>query len=235
MKTILLSALGALAFAQNASAVEVTGGTVELGYSSFTDDSSLSSTQITGGIEVGFSRTFAMQFDLGFYNFNEVGETGRNMTMHSVFHVSETASLGAFVGNDDFAGDNDTFYGVEGGFEFTGLDAEIYLAGGDYSGVSTEMIGLDLNHSFDNGVGLTGKIDHASFDGGIDLTRYSVGVDYDLSPTSVLYGELGSLNASAFGLSGSENFVGIGARVNFGASRGVTFQRRGLLDIIPGL
>ncbi|MFT4960916.1 MAG: hypothetical protein ACI92Z_002002 [Paracoccaceae bacterium] len=154
--------------------------------------------------------------------------------MHTVFHVNETTSLGAFVGNENAAGDNGTYYGIEGGFEFTGLDAELYLSTGDYSGVSGEIFGIDLSHGFDNNFAVTGKLDYATFNEGVDLTRVSVGVDYDLSPTSVLYGEIGNLNATAFGLSGSKNFIGVGARINFGAARGVTFKNRGFLNIVPG-
>ena len=47
-------------------------------------------------------------------------------------------------------------------------------------------------------------------------------------------GEVGSAKASALGLSGSEPFVGLGGRVTFGADRGTTFDRRSLLDLLPG-
>lgn len=234
MKHTILIALGVMALAQNAHAVEVTGGTAEIGYSTFFDDTTFSTTKFTGGMEVGFTRAFSLQFDLGIYGLNALNDTGRNVTLHAVYHVNETSSLGAFIGNDDISGADVTFYGVEGGFEFTGVDAELYLATGNESGFSGTITGLNLHHGFDSGFGLTGNIDRASFDGGLDVTRYSIGVDYDLSPTSVLYGEIGSMNASALGVSGSESFIGVGARINFGAARGVTFKRRGLLNIMPG-
>jgi hypothetical protein len=224
-----------MGLAHGALAVEVTGGTADIGYSTFTDDTNVSKTTFTGALEVGFTRAFSLQFDLGLYGLNAIDETARNATMHAVFHVNDTTSLGAFIGNDDISISDMNYYGVEGGFEFTGLDAEMYLASGDESGLSTTLYGLNLHHAYnDSGFGITGKLDRVNFSGG-DVTRISVGVDYALSPTSVLYGEVGSLHASALGLSGSESYIGFGARINFGAARGVTFKRRGILDMIPGL
>ena len=234
MKTTLIIALGAMALAQNAHAVEVTGGTLQIGHSAFTDDTSVSSTSFTGGLEVGFNRSFALQFDLGLYGLNTINETGTNAAIHAVYHVNETASLGFFLGHDDIAGSAD-FYGIEGGFALPGVDVELYLANEDDNVSSGDLFGLELHHDISEEVGITGTFDHASFGGGVDLTRFKIGMNYNLSPTSELYGEVGSLNASALGLSGSESFVGIGARINFGAARGVTFKRRGLLSMLPGL
>jgi len=234
MKTTIVIALGALALAQNAFAAEVTGGNLEIRHSAFTDQTSLSSTSFTGSMEVGFTRAFALQFDLGMYKLNAINETGRNAAIHAVYHVNETASLGFFLGNDDIAG-SANIYGIEGGFELPGVDVELYLADETDSGASATLFGVDLHHDFGNNFGITGTLDRADFGSGVDLTRLKIGVNYDLSPTSEIYGELGSLNASAMGLSGSEAFVGIGARINFGAARGTTFKRRGLLELIPGL
>ena len=235
MKMTILSALAAFTLAHGAHAIEVNGGTVELGYSSLIDITSLSSTKFTGGMEVGITRAFALQFDLGFFKSNSNGKTGRNTAMHAIYHVNDTTSLGAFASNDSVLGGNITYYGVEGGFEFTGFDAEVYLAAVDDSGVSGTLLGLNLHHRFDNNFGITGKIDHTSLGGGVDLTLFSVGVDYSLTPSSMLYAEIGSLEASVLGLSASQSFVGVGARINFGAARGVTFKRRGFLDLLPGL
>jgi hypothetical protein len=190
---------------------------------------------MAGSLEVGFTRAFALQFDAAYYSFNDVNESGRNVTMHAVFHTGSAASLGAFVGNDGFAGDNNTFYGVEGGMEFTGLNAEAYLSSVEDGGISGTLFGFNLHHDFGNEFGIRGRLDRASFDNDIDLTRLSVGLEYDVSPTAQLYGEIGTIDADFGGLSGSESFIGIGAKINFGAQRGTTFKRRGLLEIIPGL
>lgn len=234
MKYVIPMAIAAMGLAHGALAVEVTGGTAEIGYSTFTSNSNVSRTFGAGGLEVGFTRAFSLQFDLAFYGFNAVNDTGRSATIHSIYHVNDTTSLGFFIGNDDVSGIDANFYGIEGGFELETLDAELYLASGDDNGISGSLMGVSLKHDLGNSFGLTGQLDHADFNGGIDFTRFSVGVSYDLSPTAVLYGEVGSLSASALGLSGSESFIGIGARINFGADRGVTFKRRGLLEFLPG-
>lgn len=233
MKYFVMGALGVMAFSQGAQAVEITGGSVDAGYSVL-DDTDFSNAYLTGALEVGFTRTVAVQLDLGVHEFG-TASTGRNLAIHSVFHLGETTSLGAFISNDDIDGNDLTYYGVEGGFELPGLDAEVYLATGDDNGSSVNLFGVNLHHATSSDFGITGKIDRASFDSGVDLTRLSVGMDYSITQDSVLYGEIGTLNADAFGLSGSQAYIGIGARMNFGAARGVTFKRRGLLDMMPGL
>ncbi len=235
MKTTILVTLAAMGLAQSASAVEVIGGTAEIGYSTFTSDSSLSRTIAAGGIEVGFSRAFSMQLDLAMYGLNTISRTGRNVTLHSNFHINDSGSVGLFLGSEDISGPNASYYGIEGGFELPEADIEMYLSREDDGASDVNQFGISVSHDFGNDLGISGKYDRASFNGGADLTRFSVGMDYNLSPTSKLYGEVGTLSASAVGLSGSETFIGIGARINFGGGRGVTFNRRGLLDIIPGL
>ncbi len=234
MKHTILMAVAAMGLAHGALAVEVTGGTVEIGYSSLNGGSNLSRTLAAGGIEVGFTRAFALQFDLSVYGLDALNDTGRTAALHAVYHVNDATSLGFFAGNEDISGFDANFVGIEGGFEFNSLDLEVYLASEDDNGTNGSLFGMNLHHDFGNNFGITGKIDRINLSGGVDLTSYSVGVDYNLGENSVLYGEIGSLNANALGLSGSESFVGIGARINFGAARGVTFRRRGLLEMLPG-
>lgn len=235
MKKTLLMALCAVGTAHVANAVEFNGGNAEIAYSAFTDDSGLSRTAAFGSAEIGFSRMFALQGDLGVYRFNELGENGQNAALHAVFHINNAASLGLFVARDDLWDGNATYFGAEAGFEFSGIDTEVYLASADDDDVSGNMFGLDMSYGFQNNLGVRGRLDRIDFDNDVDLTRFSVGLEYHPNPSSTIYGEIGSLNADGYGLSGSETFIGVGARINFGSDRGATFNSRGLLTLLPGL
>jgi hypothetical protein len=48
----------------------------------------------------------------------------------------------------------------------------------------------------------------------------------------VLSAEVGQADANGVG---SESYFGFGARMTFGADRGTTFARRGLVNFVPGL
>jgi len=231
-----LVALGAVVlFAQDAGAVEVTGSTVDLSYSTFFDDTDVSRFALGGQVEVGFTRNFSLQFDAAYYDLNAVNDSGRTLGVHAIYHFSEEGSLGAFWGNDDISGSDVDFYGLEGGYEFNSVDAEVYFATCDTAGVDGTIIGADPYGEIGNGFGLGAGIDHGNFDGGVDVTRFNVMVDYAATRNTSVYLEIGSLDVNAFGLSGSEGFIGFGARFDFGAERGATFGRRGLLELLPGL
>lgn len=51
MKFTILGALGVMTLAHGAHAMEVTGGTAEIGYSTLSDNTSASTSKFTGGLE----------------------------------------------------------------------------------------------------------------------------------------------------------------------------------------
>ncbi|SDW20266.1 porin [Litoreibacter albidus] len=230
-----LAALALCATIQPAAAFELTGGSVDLGYSAFADDTDFSKLSLQGSVEAAFTRNFGAQLDLSYHDFNFVNDSGSNMTLHALYHVNEVASLGLFYGRDSDGSTDIDFYGIEGGYEFNNFDAEMYLATGEEAGISGNMFGLEGRYAINEKTGLGGSIDRVNFDGGVDATRIGVKVDHDLTETFNLNAEVGTARLSVPGLSGTETFVGIGAQFKFGAERGTTFGKRGLLDLIPGL
>ncbi|MCU9846572.1 hypothetical protein OEZ60_00945 [Defluviimonas sp. WL0024] len=236
MKSVFAFAIVAstLAFTP-AMAVEVTGGDLAFSYSTFTDDTDVSKLAVTGAVEIGFTPNFGVQFDAGAHAFNLIDETGTNLTLHGIYHANDQVSFGGFYGNDRLFGDNQDFYGLEAGFDLGAANAEAYLAHADDAGFHVNITGLSGSYGFDHGFTLGGSLQHANFDGGLDVTRFGATGSYAVSPTFDVYAELGTVKAGAFGFSNSEPYVGIGAAMTFGAERGATFGRRGLFELLPGL
>ncbi len=234
-RSLIVFAAAGTIFGAAAEAFEFNGGELSLGYSAFSDDTDISKLSVTGSAEFGFSRAFSVQLDAGSHAFNFVDENGTNISAHGIFHANEQLSLGAFYGVDRFNGDSADFYGLELGYELPNVDLEGYVARGEESGVSADVFGLDGKLKANETLDVMASIDHASFDGGLDLTRFSVGGVWKATPGIGLYAELGSVKADALGFSDSEGYVGIGATFTFGADRGATFGRRSTFELIPGL
>lgn len=236
MKHAALAAVGVfLVVAQQAQAAELTGGSLDLGYSGFFDDTDVSKTSLRGQAELGFTRNFALQLDLGYYDLNALDDSGTNIALHGIYHVNETVSLGAFYGQDSLNSVDADYLGIEGGFEIgESVATEVYLAAVDDNGIDGTLFGLELSNGLNEQIDLTAGVEHATYDNDLDLTRLSLGMDYSAGGPTKFYAEIGSLNADVLGLSGSEAFFNLGIRLDFGAKRGATFGQRGLLDLIPG-
>lgn len=234
-KKIIPMALAGSLICGQALAVEVTGGEIDLGYSVFTDETDVSKFAITGGVEISFSQAFSLQLDAGTHAFNLTDETGSNVSAHAIYHVDDALSLGAFYGMDRAAGVSTDFYGVEGGYKLANFDVEGYVAHGEDSGVSATVVGLDGTYPVSNAFELGASVDRIDFGSGVRLTRLGVTGTYNVAPNTGLYAELGSVNGSAYGLSDSESYVGIGAKVTFGSDPGTTFGRRSVFELLPGL
>jgi hypothetical protein len=220
---------GLPAFAQ-----EVTGGALAFSHSAFLDDTSLSKTGIDGQVEVGFGRHVAFQVDLGFNRLNFVDETTSNLTLHSIYHVTEETSLGLFVGADRVAGQSLDFVGFEVGQEAASFDIEAYVGYGEDSGISGTIGGFSGRYAVSDSFGVGGAIEHGDI-GGLNVTRLALQGDYAVAPQLALTAEIGTLHGSGFGGSGSEAFVGLGGKFTFGADGDATFGKRGLINLIPGL
>jgi hypothetical protein len=235
----------AVSIGSAASAQEFVGGDITLGYSGFTER-----VPTTGGLErpseiflafsgeIGMTRAFSIQGDLGIHNFNVASDTAVNLGVHAIFHASDVASFGAFVGHEEFLGSSSNYYGIEGGFEAGTFSAEAYYSRVDEGSIDADLYGLsadfDLSSQFGIGVG----IDRLADNGPIDVSRYALSTDYQLDPATRIYAEVGAVEVDGafFGLgSASESFFGVGIEYNLGGSRGATFQRRGLADLLPGL
>ncbi|MBY6137956.1 hypothetical protein KUV26_00730 [Leisingera daeponensis] len=234
MKRIIGAAAAAAAMAGSLQAAEITGGSFDLSTSAFADDTDFARKAVGGALELGFSRGFSTQLDLFYADFNATRLEGANATLHGIAHVSDSTSLGLFYGVEEAGNDEYDFYGIEAGHEFGFADAEFYLGEGDDGAISGTIAGIAIRKDVTSQFTINAGLDHLDL-GSIDLTRIAAGAEYDIGEGAKFYGELGSLNADAQNLSGNEAFVGIGFKWDFGANRGTTFGRRGLVSKLPGL
>ncbi|WP_372572519.1 porin [Ruegeria jejuensis] len=239
MKNIIVAGALASGFCVGAaSAAELTGGYFDLGYSTFTDSDNGSKFYGAGSGELGFTRNFSVQADVGVYRFDEISETGYNGTLHAIFHTNDNLSLGAFYNRDDLDGDNDSnTYGIEAGYEVGAIGLEGYVSRIDFVDADSDdgtLLGVRIDGEVAPLFTLSASVDYLNGPSDIDLTRVSLGADYNLGEGAHIYGEVGSAKVELGGLSDSEAFVAAGIRLNFGAKRGTTFGRRGLLDKLPG-
>lgn len=234
MKRIFSAACAAAALAGSLQAAEITGGSFDLSTSGFADDTDYARIAVGGAVELGFSRSFSTQLDMFYADFNATDLEGANATLHGIAHVSGSTSLGLFYGIEETGRDEYDFFGIEAGHEFGFANAEFYLGEGDDGGTSGTIAGIAIRKEVTSRFAINAGLDHLDL-GSIDLTRIAAGAEYEIGEGTKFYGELGSLNAEAQNLSGNEAFVGIGFKWNFGANRGTTFGRRGLVNKLPGL
>jgi hypothetical protein len=219
-----------------AAAFEVTGGQVSLNHSFFTDESDVAKTALDGAVEFGITREFAIQADLGFHALNATDENATTYALHAIYHGDETSSYGLFYGNDDVFGGNLDYYGIEYGHESGPLGFETFLARGEEQDVSATEFGISGRYAVSDQLGLGARYDTMNFEGGLDASVVGLTADYAVVPGLQLTGELGSAKLDLDGVgSGSETYAKLGVTFKFGAERGATFGKRGLVNLLPGL
>lgn len=234
MKNTLTALCGAtLICAQAAQAAEIIGGSVELSYSSFTEDSSVRRVGIDGSMEIGFTQNFSAQVDLTHHDLNAAGGDATTFAAHGIYHMNDVTSFGAFYAVENTNTGTFDYYGLEAGHEVGQFDLEGYIARADANAVDADVIGVSARYDLANTFGVTGSYDHIDI-AGADLSTTTLRVDRDVAQNVNLFVEVGSARAAAGGLSGSETFVGLGGKITFGAERGTTFDARGLARLLPG-
>jgi hypothetical protein len=231
-KLSFIAALSFAAFSQSAVAGEVTGGAIGFDYSAFSDDSvvTIDKQTLWGSVEYGFSRDFSVQGDLAFAKFGATDLDANNVTLHGIYHLDDATSFGAFIGRDKVESEGLTFYGAEAGSEFGAFDGEAYLAYADDSGEDGTLFGLSGMYNATEAFGF--GMDYYRLDvGSDDISTVALTTEYRMERL-VLSAEVGQADANGVG---SESYFGFGARMTFGADRGTTFARRGLVNFVPGL
>jgi len=227
-----VAAISAAIFAQSALAGEVTGGAIGLDYSAFSEDSAgtVDKQTLWGSVEYGFARDFSVQGDLAFAKFGATDLDASNVTLHGIYHLDDATSFGAFIGRDKLESEGLTFYGVEAGREFGTFDGEAYLGYAEDEGDSGTLFGLSGMYNATESFGFGMDYDRLDVEGS-DITTVALTTEYRMDRL-VLSAEIGQADLDGFG---SESYFGLGARMTFGADRGTTFNRRGVVNFIPGL
>lgn len=233
-RTFALAAALCAASASTTVAQQVTGGSLSLSHSAFTDDTSVAKTSLNGAVELGFSREFGVQADLGLNKLNSAGETATNAVLHGIYHLSQNTSAGLFLGLDRVDGDSQSFLGLEFGHNAGRTGFEGYLGRGEDGGESGTLFGMSVRYEMTDAAGIGLSFDRADVSIA-DATRYSLNGDFAVTQNLKLFGEIGALHGSIGNMSDTEGYVKIGGKFTFGAKRGATFGQRSILNIVPGL
>ncbi|MGP3697030.1 outer membrane beta-barrel protein [Rhodobacter sp. NSM] len=231
MNRLFLLALGA-ALAASPAAAQMTGATLDFGHSFFTEDGDVAKTSLGGSAEYALGPSFGLQGDLGYAKLHGIEDDATSVALHGMVYVNPETAIGAFYGIEELAGDSVDFYGFEVGQKSDLFDVEAYVGRADNSGLTGSMMGLEGRVALSSGFGVGGKLDHLDIEG-LDTTRVGLTGDYTLPNGLALTAEVGTVNADDLGLDGSEPYVGVGARFDFG--RGSMFSRRNLTAVAPGL
>lgn len=243
MKSTILSGLAALAVtAAYPVAAEITGGDLTLSYSQFlsdleTADGSDTASKLTlgGSAEFALQSGFGVQVDLAQTQVALIDETATMVGLHGIYRFGEVTSLGAFAARDSVSGEDFTYAGLEARRIFPTFDAEGYVAwvGGDAEGAT--LFGVSGQYRMLPNLDLGVSLDRLDGDDETKLTRFSAEAGYHLISGARIGAEIGAAEVGVADISDTEGFVGVSLSYAFGAERGASFERRGLLDLLPGL
>lgn len=224
----VLAVIGSGAMAQG-----ITGGTIGVEVTQPTDFNDFVGTNYYGAIEYGISRQFAVSLDVSSYRFDSLDQDATSATLHGIYHLSDSASVGLFYGQDKIDGEDAAdLYGIEGGTEFMGGRVEGYVGRSDDGDVEAILFGADGSYSFNESISFKGGAAFLSVED-LDVSSITAGAEYTIAGGPSLYAELGNVNLDDGISSESETFIGIGARINFGAARGTTFGQRSAFEALP--
>lgn len=214
LKTAALIAAASPVFAQ-----EFTGGELGFEYNQLTDDGEIDGTNYYAGAEVAFSRDFSIGLNVA--NLDFVGEDTR-ATLHGIYHLNDTSSVGLFVAG----GDNDTTsVGVEGGMELFGGDIGGYIGQISLDDESALAIGLSSNTPIGANFTFFTDFDIVA-DEQVAVSTNEIGIEYNIAGGPDLFAQYGRIDLDTTGGDGSTDYFGVGARIEFGAERGTTFEAR---------
>lgn len=243
MKPKILPGLAALAVtAAWPVAAEIVGGDLTLSYSQFlsdleTEDGGDTASKLTlgGSAEFALQNNLSVQADLAQAQVALIDDTATMVGLHGIYRFGEITSVGAFAARDSVSGADFTYAGLEAKRIFPTFDAEVYLArvGGDADDAT--LLGVSGQYRMLPNLDLGVSLDRLDGDDDTELTRLSAEAGYHLISGARIGAEIGAAEVGVADISDTEGFVGLSFSYAFGAERGATFDRRGLLDLLPGL
>lgn len=171
----------------------------------------------------------SLQGDLA-KRFSNGGPDALSLGAHVVSEVGAASAVGGFLTYDDLANSGDDLkLGVEGRFAVTdALALEGYLMRVNRSGGRSDFGALGLDASYDLAGGSTLNAGVFNAGGNTDLTRYSVGIGYAVSPAFSV-----KLDASRV-VSASDRDSVLGLNLEYQIGGGATFGQRDYPHLLPG-
>ena len=231
---ILASAvLAAAAGSAQAQGFGFSGGEISAEALAYGDGGDIGKTAYSGALEFGITRNISVAVDLGFYGLQTLDLQADTATIHGIYQMSETVSLGAFYGKDTLEGSDARIFGIEGGTEFGGAAVEGYFAKLDGAGDNATLLGVSGTYGFSDSISALGSFSIADL-GDSSSNRLAVGGQYTIASGPDLWAEIGTLKIDDGVNTSNDMFIGIGARIEFGAARGTTFDRRSLFETATG-
>lgn len=240
-RTVALAALASIC--ASPSVAEVWSGGLGFTYALPTESEDRSITEYFGGLEYAFNRNFSLAFDLAAYDFEDIDEAFVSSTLHLIYHVNDSASLGLFAGADILASDTEagvftassTVTGFEAGVEYAAFEGEGYLGVIIPEGEAEEngtIFGVSGEYDILNNWSAIGSFDYQSIED-FSANVFAIGVEYEFVGGPELFAKVGQRSASLDDFEDDSQFVEIGASVSFGRDRGTTFERRSLFEALP--
>ena len=228
------TALGGALLAALPASAQFAGGQVDLTFRNF-NDSDISATTGRASGELAVTKEFSLQGDI-FMGKVENGSaddlSGPGATLHGLFHVSPTSSVGAFVTHERLEGDGLTSFGVEAGAMMGGFASEVWLGvGEDQDGSDANYFGLETRHAAGI-VNLTGSLEYYNISGDLSSVQGAIGVEYAASNGFAVAAQLEN-NYFEYDdvASESDTSVSVNATYRFGKRPGTVFGERSLLGI----
>lgn len=223
----VISTVASPMFAQGFS-----GGDLSIEVTAPTENTSFSSTSYHAGLEYNINKNFAVAVTASRYGFGNSSAHANSATLHGIYHMNETTSYGFFAGRDSLNSIDVNHYGFELGTDLGRGNLGAYLGQAVSSGETVNILGVDGSYGFSNQFSLNGDLDQAT-NGSDSYSKASVGVSYEMNNGPEFFGDFGTVLVKSGGSSADANFITLGARIDFGASRGTTFGARGSFEAFP--
>jgi hypothetical protein len=230
---LAVAVLAAAATTAQAQSFGFTGGEISAEALAYSDGGDIGSTAYSGALEFGITRNISVAVDLGFYGLQTLDLQADTATIHGIYQLSDTVSLGAFYGQDRLDGSEATVIGLEGGTEFAGVAVEGYFAQLDGAGDDATLLGVSGEYGFSDSITALGSFNIADL-GDASSNRLAVGGQYTIASGPDLWAEIGTMKIDDGATVSDDMFISIGARIEFGADRGTTFGRRSLFETGTG-
>lgn len=235
MKGIMLTAACVAAlFSHAATAGEITGGSIGLDYNTLMNDDNgrLDKKTVAGSVEYGFDQNFSLQGDLAYAKVRSEDGDGYEATVHGIYHANENASFGVFAGRSDSneLGLGLNYTGLEAGLEMGAIESDVYIASGTQQDVNGTLMGLGATYNASEAASVGMSYDRAELLS-LDASRVQLEGEYRMGQYA-LTAQVGHAKLDDIY---SDNYIGVGAKMTFGAKRGATFDRRGIIEAWPGL
>lgn len=223
-------------------AVDVTGGSVALGYSGFTqevrtrdgDRTDADRRSLNASAEVELTRLFAVQGDLAFHGYGLPDTSGQSLALHGIVHATPELSVGLFAGVESLGDRDADFAGIEAVVDFHEGTAEAYYASGQYAGADGHVMGISGEYFANHWLSFTASSESADFGRRLDAGRTAIGARVALGAVD-LTAEYGRADVDFGSFDETGAFASFGATYTFGFMGGATFEGRSLGALLPGL